>query len=563
VRLRDPAGTVAERSVEIADASLTTVVLPVANTSRHRLELELDDDPVWRCSWRTRARPAATPKPGAFIDSRRRARWWTVSSRRAAEFVILGPTSVSIESRAITSAGPDGQPTALVASISDVAGDDAEVGSLALDGRPERAVITERRRKFQVAHANEHTLLLTEARPYRVRVASDRGRVLIRVRARRDRGDIPPPAQVSIRELEVDEAAPPPDADARVIGPGARVRAIDMPGPIRNRAGTFDAVVVVGLDEIGEADIYRVRFGTIAKLGWRREHIDNTLWTRVAAQTAVRERSPVAAGGLVELGARIPVAGLRLVAGLDALAHRFAGRTEASLRAGGFIDRPTWVGRRVQLVPRVRLAYRWQSLSPARLAAAASGGLEPHPRVYLDYIEHHPFVIQPELGLRTYPLRDLALWTRASMIPNSDVRSVDHVNLDVGLDGVGRQPSPWVPTWGLSYRASLRFADAERDAFFVRHRVDADLGVTVWADDLVRCGLVVRNQVYVSSAAPVRDVIEIWLRIDAALGRRLRDYLPGEQWFGELLAPRGWGGDDQHQARSTRGRVREAGPSSP
>src|SRR5690606_12728484 len=113
-----------------------------------------------------------------------------------------------------------------------------------------------------------------------------------------------------------------------------------------------------------------------------------------------------------------------------------------------------------------------------------------------------------------------------------------------------RRPRPWVPSWGLSYQASPRFADADRQTAFVRHRIESELGLGVWARDRARVAFGVTHQLFWSSVAPVRNVIELWLRLDASFGRRMRDHGPREQWFREPWAPRAWG-DEPTQAPST------------
>jgi hypothetical protein len=183
----------------------------------------------------------------------------------------------------------------------------------------------------------------------------------------------------------------------------------------------------------------------------------------------------------------------------------------------------------------------------------ATGLLEPHPLVYQRYLEDHPVQLRPELELRGYPFQDMALFTGVSLLPNlnGDPQPIDHFDVELGLVGIGRRPRPWVPTWGLAYQLSPRLADRDRMMTTIRHRLDAELGLGVWARDTARVAFGLRNQLYISNGpSPVRDIIELWIRIDATFGRRLRDYGPGELWFSEPWAPRSWG-DDEHQARST------------
>ena len=87
---------------------------------------------------------------------------------------------------------------------------------------------------------------------------------------------------------------------------------------------------------------------------------------------------------------------------------------------------------------------------------------------------------------------------------------------------------------------------------------DLSLGAGWWYRDTARVSFGVRNQLYLSNGStPVRDIIELWLRVDGVWGRRLRDYGPNELWFREPWAPRAWD-DDPHQARSTQGEPRRA-----
>lgn len=556
-----------EEQVEVEDAKIHTVELPVDRRGRHRLEVVLSADPIWLCSWRTRTGPADASDEQdqlQLVEAYRRARWWTAGSGKAVEFVVLGPASLHIETRALTNADADKQASELLASIEQL-GDDGrrsgpEQGGLTLDGVRERAVITETRRRFEVAHASGHTLLLTEAAPYRVRLRSDRGRALIRARVRRDRGDIPPPAQVSIRELDPRVEPYLETFDWRSPGLAGPVIARDELEPIHNRIGSLDARVNVGLDDIANVDDFTPRFGVYARVGWRRELVEDLLWLRISAQAAVRVKSPVAAGGIIGLGARLPVIGARIGADLNVMAHSFLGRAETSMRLYGFVDRPTWLGRFVQLRPGLTVGLRYQSLKRSRVAMAP-GLIEPHPLVYQRYLEDHPVLLRPELELRGYPFQDLALFSLVSLTPNlnGDPQAIDHADVELGLVGIGRRPRPWVPTWGLSYQLSSRFPDTDRSMMTLRHRLDAKLGLGVWARDTARVSFGVRNQLYLSNGpTPARDIIELWVRVDAVFGRRLRDYGPGELWFGEPWAPRSWG-DDEHQARSTQAQGRELG----
>jgi hypothetical protein len=542
---------VIDRELELRDAERGTVELPIARAGRHQLEVTLADDPIWRCSWRNQTR-AADQDP-ELLEAHRRAQWWTAGPNRAVELIVLGPTSLELEIRGV--AGSDAH--IVLASIERLDFEHAlppeqarfDQGRLPLATTVERAVITERRRHFDVTHAASHTLLLTEPVPHRIRLLTDRGRVLIRARMRRDRGDLPPPTRVSIHELRAPAEQPTDQPDFRTFSPGVAILARDTVPPVRNRIGTLELRTTVGLDQLGEVDDLRPRLGLVASVGWRRALVDELLWLALAGEARLREQTAPAGGGSLRLAARLPPIGVRTGAELDVLAQPFGGRTESSVRLSGFADRPTWLGPHVQLRPGLTVGLRWQSLDPERVAAATTE-LDPHPRIYQRYIHDHPVLLQPEFELRVYPFSDMVVWTEAQVIPNSDIQSLDHVNVELGTAGIARRPRPWVPTWGLSYQASPRFVDANRETAFVRHRIETELGFGVWVRDSARVAFGVTHQLFMSSVAPVRNVIELWLRIDASFGRRMRDHGPRELWLREPWAPRAWG-DDQHQARST------------
>jgi hypothetical protein len=543
--------SVVERELELRDAELGQVELPIARAGRHQLEVTLDPDPIWRCSWRNQTQTRGDD--AELLDTHHRAQWWTAAPKRGVELIVLGPASVELEVRGVAGS----EATTVLASIERLDVEDTlppelsrfDDGRLALASEVEPAMITERRRHFDVTQATAHTLLLTEPVPHRIRLVTDQGRALVRARLRRDRGELPPPARVSIHELRAPDQLPPEQQDFRIFSPGVAILARDTIPPIRNRVGTLELNTTVGLDQLGEVDDLRPRLGLLASVAWRRALVDELLWLALGAEARLREQTAPAGGGSLRLVAILPPLGVRTGAELEALAQVFDGRAESSVRLYGFADRPTWLGPHVQLRPGLTVGWRWQSLDPDRVAAATTE-LEPHPRIYQRYIHDHPVLLQPELELRVYPFSDMVVWTEGQVIPNSDIQSLDHVNVEVGTAGIARRPRPWVPSWGLSYQVSPRFADRDRETAFIRHRIETELGLGVWVRDSARVAFGVTNQLFVSSVAPVRNVIELWLRIDASFGRRMRDHGPREQWFREPWAPRAWG-DEQHQARST------------
>jgi hypothetical protein len=86
----------------------------------------------------------------------------------------------------------------------------------------------------------------------------------------------------------------------------------------------------------------------------------------------------------------------------------------------------------------------------------------------------------------------------------------------------------------------------------VRHRLEASVGAGVWLRDVALLSFGVRDRLYLTQRDEtlLRNVIELWLRVDAVFGRRLIDQGQRERWFREGLAPRAWA-DEPDQAEST------------
>jgi hypothetical protein len=201
------------------------------------------------------------------------------------------------------------------------------------------------------------------------------------------------------------------------------------------------------------------------------------------------------------------------------------------------IDRPTWIAPRWQLLPGVDLRYRHQSLSDAEVAAQ----MEPlHPRIYTTYASAHPLALRPSLELRWQPLQDARLFVGADVVPNSNFRSLDQVNLRGGLIGVMSLLRRVVPEFALAYEGSLRLADADRNQTYLQNRVLAGLGLGVWAGKAARVVFGVSDTVYASTPFPLRNVFEAWLRVDLVLGRGLRDYGPLDMAFRPVREHRLW-----------------------
>ena len=129
------------------------------------------------------------------------------------------------------------------------------------------------------------------------------------------------------------------------------------------------------------------------------------------------------------------------------------------------------------------------------------------------------------------------------MVPNSDFRSLDQVNLRGGLVSVMSVLHKVVPEFALAYEGSIRLRDADRVEGYLQNRVLASLGLGVWAGKAARVVLGVSDTVYASAPFPLRNVFQAWLRVDLVFGRGLRDHGPLDLSFRPVREQRLWTGE--------------------
>ncbi|HWN69805.1 MAG TPA: hypothetical protein VNM90_19320, partial [Haliangium sp.] len=106
--------------------------------------------------------------------------------------------------------------------------------------------------------------------------------------------------------------------------------------------------------------------------------------------------------------------------------------------------------------------------------------------------------------------------------------------------GIGPWPRIGFPVFELNYRPGYRFADATRRRSYMRHDLGVRLDWSLWNGRAGRWLLEVRDEAYLSTGWGNRNVFLIGLRYDAVDGRGLRDMLPIEYRFDELIEPPPW-----------------------
>ncbi len=466
------------------------------------------------------------------LGSVRPTRWRIARPGAPVEVVVLGPTSLAIEGRGMMVGRGAAEPVRVQVAVAQGQGPYAAQGTVTLAAEPDPRATPEASRTISPGLLRSDVIALPEVGPQRVLLRPEGGPALLRLQQRLD-GEPTPVARPKARVLDlgnlVDDIAPIPEGRTELPAVAT------LPAP--QRFGTAYAELRGGVDDLEDSDDLDPKRQLTLRVGWARELLARRVWLQLGPELRARENTAIGAGGTASLQVVFPKAGLRSRLGFGALTQSFAGGQAWSADANLRIDRPTWVAPRWQLLPGIDLRYRHQSVSDAEVVAA----MEPlHPRIYTTYASAHPLALRPSLELRWQPLQDARLFVGADVVPNSNFRSLDQVNLRGGLVGVMSVLRRVVPEFALAYEGSVRLADADRNKTYLQNRVLASLGLGVWAGKAARVVIGVSDTVYASAPFPLRNVFEAWLRIDLVLGRGLRDYGPLDLAFRPVREHRLW-----------------------
>jgi hypothetical protein len=501
-------------TIEAAPAGRQRVEVSVAERSRGQV-----------CSVRLRDEDGA-------VGSVRPTRWRVARPGQPVEVVVLGPTTLAVEARSMTSSRGSASSSSLQVAVAQGQGPFAAQGTLTVSGEADPRATPEASRAITPGMPGSDVIALPEVGPQRVLLRPQGAPMLLRLQQRLDGQPTPVPrARARVLDLGnlVDDIAPIPEARTELPAVATL--------PTVQRFGTTYAELRGGVDDLEDSDDLDPRGQLQLRVGWARELLARRMWLRAGPELRGREDTAIGAGGTAALQVVFPRAGLRSRLGFGALTQSFAGGQAWAADANLRIDRPTWIGPRWQLLPGVDLRYRHQSLAAADVAIETE---QLHPRIYTSYANKHPLALRPSLELRWQPLQDARLFVGADVVPNSDFRSLDQVNLRGGLVSVMSVLHKVVPEFALAYEGSIRLRDADRVETYLQNRVLASLGLGVWAGKAARVVLGVSDTVYASAPFPLRNVFEVWLRVDLVFGRGLRDYGPLDMAFRPIREHRLW-----------------------
>ena len=507
----------------IAPDTVEGTAVDAVPEGRHRIEVALDVGSRGQiCSVRLRDEVGT-------MGSVRPTRWRVAQPGQPVEVVVLGPTTLAIEARALLGRGQAASRVAVAVAQGD--GPFSPQGTVPVRGEADALATPEKGRTIAPGVPHTEVLTLPEAGPQRVLLRPEGGAVLVRLQHRVD-GQPTPVPRPPVRALDlgtlVDDLALP--ATRSEVPAVATIRR-------PQRFGTTFAELRGGADDLDDSDDLRPRAQLGLRVGWTRELLARRVWLQAAPELRAREETALASGGRVALQVVFPRAGLRTRLALGGLTQAFAGREAWALDAGLHVDRLSWVAPRWQVVPAIDVGYRHQSLDEAQVGATTESV---NPRIFTPYREAHALALRPSFEVRYQPLQDARVFVAADVVPNSDFRGLDQVNLRGGLLGVVSVLRRVVPEFALAYEGSLRLADADRPTTYLQSRVTAGLGLGVWVSQAARVVVVVGDTLYASAPFPLRNVFEGWLRIDLVLGRSLRDYGPLDMAFRPVREHRLW-----------------------
>jgi hypothetical protein len=551
-----------EQSLDVPLAQVTRLGTAALARGRHELEVVLaDQDPTVRLVVRfttSRAIAGEAASSGAAVAVLRPGRMHVADAQHPVTATVLGPTTIRVEARRYM----DEPPVVLVAEARSVSEREPEAvleRQVRVDAGQDPSALGDAPRDVRLSGASTTVLVLPAATAYRVTLRPRDGRALVRLWHRRDVPGAPeeaPPAQDTGAPLPspgvnagvntgadpgAGAGADPPALPALVawpaaIEPGTGVLAASWQPGAPSPWPTLSAGLSFRRDDLADRDIEDEPLENRLQLdlAWRRQLVPERFWLRVESALRWHPVSPPAYGATVDLAWRRLPLGLRLDVMSRAFAQFAADTLAWTAQGRARVGRAFRLQPALTLVPALAVQARVYSLD------AAPAGAVVDPLVYNDYDRAHRFGLRPEANLYWRPLQDQIGFAGARLVTNEDFYSPDRAELELGWRGL----APWqrigFPVLELRYRPGYRFEDAGRSRGYMRHDLGVRLDWSLWNGSAGRWLLEVRDEAYLSTGWGNRNVFLIGLRYDAVDGRGLRDMLPIEYRFDELIEPPPW-----------------------
>jgi hypothetical protein len=439
------------------------------------------------------------------------------------EMTVLGPTVLRVAGRALV---PGEGRTLVVRNERQGAPASGTPVTLALPAALDESL---RGTPAPVGRETETLVLLTEPGPHRLRLEAPQGEALVRVRMGVSRRPEARPARTGALAAAGGRGAgeplpwpalPPPLA---LLPSGGEV----LPAP--RELGTLSAELGWRQEDVEDGELLNrpLRTGLEARLGYRHQLVPERLWLRVEPLVRMPlESAPVLGGSAGLFAARLPL-GLRAQASASAFGQSMEGSFRYALRGRAALDRFFRLDPDLGLIPSLALDLE-------RFGGAGGTATEFDRSVFWRYGLEHPQRLTPRLTLRWTPFQDVVGRLSGFAISNADFATLDQYGGAMKWAALLGGPLQGARA-SLGYDLTWRPVDLHREQAYLRHRVAGRLDYAVWTGASGRLLLFAEDQVLASQPFGLQNVLGLGVRWDWTGGRGLRDVLPYEEEFEDVL----------------------------
>lgn len=534
------------RTTELPLVSERTLDTLALGKGRHQISVSLaEEDPsvllaVRFVSSRPLSQETSDPRE-TTVPVLRPGRLFVADAERPVVITVLGPTTLRVEARRY-----DGDPPVHVDIDAEPEGlpeGKRRSRSLLVDTPRDDAASSDAGRQLRLSLPVRTTILLPEHGPYRVMTRPRSGQVLVRFGRREDQEPAPSPGSQPARPA--DDVQPAQEAAPAVAATPWPAQPLAEDG-LSGRTWQPDRTppwptLSVGLqyrrDDLEERDVTDEPLEDRLQLdvAWRRQVVDDKLWVRV--RPSLRWHPGIAPS--YGLAGDLDVRRLPYGVGLDLSSRLFAQSVDGvlgwSVQGQLRITRPLRASTSLTLMPSLGLRARHYSLTSADTAAFAFD-----PLVYNSYSRAHRYAIEPRLRAYWWVFQDQMAFATAQLATNESLRTTDHVRLGIGWRGILEWRRIGEPLFQVEYGPNLRLFDEHRKSTYLRHDLGLGLEWSLWNGSDGRLVLELRDDLYLSDLVGHRNVFLVGVRYDFTGGRGLRDILPSERRFNDLIEQGQW-----------------------
>ncbi len=474
--------------------------------------------------------------PGEYVVAQQaRAELNVVRTDRPATWTVASPTTVRVEAR--RAAGSDAAELVIVTRATATARELQQ--RIPLDATPDPDARAERHRGVEYCKPTVVTLVLPDGGPHSIELRTSGPTVLARLAARQDKAG---PALPAARPFGWQYLARPTSTWSWPTSTEAIGRIDARPLETAWTLGTLSVGVTATRESASEGELVVPRWREGISVGFRRELVRHRFWLRVEPGIRTRDAGDVAYRGDIEVYLQGAPSTYRLwVLASGGVQPALAG-SPAVVRGMVYVDRVFQAGLSWQWLPALVGRGGYQR-STTDTDAIASGRVDPS--VDDGFTADHPFTLTPRVAARYVGLQDSVGVIALAATLNSNFASFDRVDAQAQWASVLPVAGLGWPVARVSYRASLRLADAHRSRTYVRHDLRLRVSQTILTGSAGRILIEPSFGLITSADFPMRTEFSLSLRYDLTRGRGLHDMMPTEIDFTDLVARRYWSVPDR------------------